>query len=142
MENKYKPETLFRATTEGRRIGSFIYNLRKDGYRKGKPNFINDVTIEIIGSNLDKEQYRELEEIIISALNEKYTEPEVNSIEEFYSVYLRERHKYPQQRDGQFVFNLMYELNPSAAGKLTGSDIDPFNNDKNIDAFVTACFSG
>lgn len=139
--SKYKPETEFKVDKTSRGMGGIVYNLRQDGYRNGEPNMVNDVMIQITGHNLDPLQIKELEDIIVDALNEKYTEPSVNSIEEFYEIYFEHRHGYPQQRDGQFTFNLMYELRPDLANKYRGSDVDPFYDNSRIDAFLKACFS-
>jgi len=140
--NKYIPETLFQAAEKSRSSNGGVYNLRQDGYRNGKPNMVKDVTIQIHGHNFSKEEYAEIEKVIITALNERYTKPEITSIE-FYRLYQfqRQRLQFKELRDGQLVFSLMYKLMPAQANKYTGTEIDPFNNDNVIDKFIIACFS-
>lgn len=139
--NKYKPETEFRiASDRGPSGSSLIFNLKQDGYDGSFPNMVNDVTIQIHGYSISPEQYHEIEEIIINALNEKYYTSSVNSIEEFYKIYNKNRSKFPQQRDGQFIFNLMNDLKPDLANRYRGTSIDPFYNDDNIVPFLEKCF--
>ena len=139
--NKYNSETEFQIAKRDSGSGTLIYNLRQDGYRKGKPNMVNDVTIQINGHNLSLDQYDELEQVIITALNERYTEPEISSMEEFYGLYFQKRHQFEEQRDGQYIYNLMYEVNPIMAKKYNGTEIDPFYNNAVIVDFIKACFS-
>lgn len=45
---------------------------------------------------------------------------------------------HPSWRLGQAVFNLLYDLDPATAHKLTGTEVDCFHNDDKIDDFITA----
>jgi hypothetical protein len=40
-------------------------------------------------------------------------------------------------RYGQALFNTLYERYPELANKITGTDIDPFYKDTNIDKFLS-----
>lgn len=137
----YTPETEFRIADNNSTLGiSFIYNLKQNGYTGNEQNIVNDVTIQIHRNSLNRKQYEELEEVIITALNNKYFEPKVTCIESFYEVYFQRRNRFPNQRDGEFIFNLMHEVNPVMATKYTATDISPYNDDSKIDSFIAACF--
>jgi len=62
----YTPETPFETTS------NLIYNLRQQGFRKGKPIMVNDVAISVQAAGLESEQQDEIMKVIQDALNEKF----------------------------------------------------------------------
>lgn len=52
--------------------GNFIYNLRQDGWKKGEPNLVNDVAVQINAHHLSEEQRAKITEVITNALNEAF----------------------------------------------------------------------
>lgn len=40
------------------------------------------------------------------------------------------------QRQGQYAFNKLYEMNPTIASKIRGTEFDPFYNDSRISLFL------
>jgi|WetSurMetagenome_2_1015567.scaffolds.fasta_scaffold63160_4 hypothetical protein len=62
----YVPETPFVCAD------SIIYNLRQNGWRKGKPEMSSDIAVYIHGNHLPKDLVREIAETICTALNRKY----------------------------------------------------------------------
>ncbi len=55
---------------------------------------------------------------------------------EFVQMLGKYRFHHPTMREGQAVFNLLYEIFPTEVDPLRGSLIDPFYNDDNIPAFL------
>jgi hypothetical protein len=43
----------------------------------------------------------------------------------------------PHVRKGQAAYNVLFELFPTEVGVLTGTDIDPYYDDRKIALFVT-----
>lgn len=67
MIEKYMPETKFAIDD------NLIYNLKQNGYRKGKPLMVNDMTISLGWTKgVDKELLADMAQTICDALNEKY----------------------------------------------------------------------
>lgn len=46
------------------------------------------------------------------------------------------RHRSPWFRLGQAVYSVAHARNPKVVRELAGSNIDPFHDNKNIDAFL------
>lgn len=58
----------------------------------------------------------QLEELVIGAQNDRY--------------------QWPELREGQSLMNKLYDVSPELYVELTASNIDPFYNDKHLDAFM------
>ncbi len=43
--------------------------------------------------------------------------------------------KYPEWREGQTWFNVLYEQHPEIADDIRGTILDPFYNDENLPRF-------
>ena len=136
---EYNSDNKFKISSDGRGSGILIYNLYQDGWDKGKPRMVNDITIQIHGNNASPEQISDIADFVQKFLNKKYFKG-VNTIGDFYNLYYAERQNYPQQRAGQFAFNLMHEVRPEQANKHTGTNLDPFHNDEMMHDFIKACF--
>jgi len=63
---KYKPETSWKIED------NLVYNLRQDGWRKGKPIMVNDIAISIEARHLSSEFRADIANTIATALNMKY----------------------------------------------------------------------
>lgn len=44
------------------------------------------------------------------------------------------------QRDGQAIFNSVWDISPTVAERFRGTHVDPFNNNDRIPEFVDALF--
>lgn len=137
--SKYNSDNKFKISSNGKDSGILIYNLYQDGWDKGKPRMVNDITIQINGYNTSSKHIYEIAKFIKESLDKKYFKG-VNTIGDFYNLYHTERQNYPHERDGQFTFNLMYEVRPEQANKHKGTNLDPFYNDEMMHDFIKACF--
>lgn len=62
---KYKPEQKWVISD------NLIYNLKVDRYRKGEPDFCNDVAINVV-TELEGEERKEVMELILKTLNDYF----------------------------------------------------------------------
>lgn len=65
MKN-YEPESSFVVD------GNLVYNLRQTGWRKGEPEWGNDIVVTVQARHLSAEMQAEIADVICTALNMKY----------------------------------------------------------------------
>jgi len=63
----FEPETPFMEID-----GNFVYCLHQDGWTKGKPLMVNDVSISVSSYSITPEQKKMITEYIRDCLNEKF----------------------------------------------------------------------
>ena len=129
MADKYIAETPFLIDDNG------IYCLKQEGWSNGKPIMVNDIYIRVDGEL----PYRSLIEMS-EVLNRKHFRPGIVNSSDFYQFINRIRHIQGKQREGQFIFNMMWLAKPEITDQLRGTEYDCFHNDELIEKFVNKCF--
>ena len=62
--SKYNSDNKFKISSNGKDSGILIYNLYQDGWDKGKPRMVNDITIQINGYNTSSKHIYEIAKFI------------------------------------------------------------------------------
>jgi hypothetical protein len=70
--SEYNSDTKFKISSNDRGSGILIYNLYQDGWDKGKPRMVNDITIQIHSNDASPEQISDIADFIQKSLNKKY----------------------------------------------------------------------